>query len=89
VKLSRRKTKLAAKPWITKGILKSIKTKKTLFRKKIKHHNNVEYLQTYKKYNNILTHIKKKSKIMYYKQYLIESKGIFRKLGKLLMRLLV
>ena len=49
VKLSRRKTKLTAKPWITKGILKSIKTKKTLFRKKIKHHNNVEYLQTYKK----------------------------------------
>jgi len=25
-----------------------------LFEKKIKHHNNVEYLQTYKKYNNIL-----------------------------------
>ena len=75
VKLSRRKTKLAAKPWITKGILKSIKTKNRLFRKKIKHHNNVEYLQTYKKYNNILTHIKKKSKIMYYKQNLIESKG--------------
>jgi len=48
VKLSRRKTKLASKPWITKGILKSIKTKNRLFRRKIKHHNNVEYLQTYK-----------------------------------------
>ena len=83
VKLSRRKTKLAAKPWITKGILKSIKTKKRLFRKKIKHHNNAEYLQTYKKYNNILTHIKKKSKIMYYKQNLIESKGNLLKTWKI------
>ena len=83
VKLSRRKTKLAAKPWITKGILKSIKTKNRLFRKKIKHHNNVEYLQTYKKYNNILTHIKKKSKIMYYKQNLIESKGNLSKTWKI------
>ena len=77
MKLSRRKT------WITKGILKSIKTKKRLFRRKIKHHDNVEYLQTYKKYNNILTHIKKKSKIMYYKQNLIESKGNLSKTWKI------
>ena len=83
VKLSRRKTKLASKPWITKGILKSIKTKKRLFRRKIKHHNNVEYLQTYKKYNNIFTHIKKKSKIMYYKQSLTESKGNLSKAWKI------
>jgi len=49
VKLSRRKPKLASKPWITKGILKSIKTKKKrLFRRKIKHQNNAEYLQIYK-----------------------------------------
>jgi len=75
VKLSRRKTKLASKPWITKGILKYIKTKKRLFRRKNKRHNNFEYLQTYKKCNNILTHIKKKNKIMYYKQNLTESKG--------------
>jgi len=61
VKLSRGKTKLVSKPWITKRILKSIKTKKRLFRTQIKHHNNVEYLETYKKYNNILTHIKNKS----------------------------
>jgi len=52
VKLSRRKTKLASTPLTTKGILKSIKTKKRLFRRKIKHHNNAEYLQIYKKYNN-------------------------------------
>ena len=83
MKLSRGKTKLVSKPWITKGILKSIKTKKRLFRKKIKHHNNVEYLQTYKKYNNISTHIKKKSKIMYYKQNIIESKGNLSKTLKI------
>jgi len=74
VKLSRRKTKLASKPWITKGILKSIKTKKT--------HNNAEYLHTYKKDNNILTHIKKKSN-MYYKQNLTESKGNLSKTWKI------
>jgi len=60
---------------MTEGILKSIKTKKRLFRRKIRHHNNVEYLQTYTKYNNILTHIKRKNKIMHYKQNLTESKG--------------
>jgi len=75
-KICRRKTKLASKPWITKGILKSIKTKtKGLFRGKIKHHNNVEYLQTYKKCYKISTHIEEKSKIMHYKQNLTESKG--------------
>ena len=83
VKLSRRKTKLASTPWITKGILKSIKTKKRLFRRKIKHHNNAEYLQIYKKYYNILTHIKKKSKIMYYKQNLIDGKGNLSKTWKI------
>ena len=36
-----------------------------------------------KKYNNILTHIKKKSKIMYYKQNLIESKGNLSKTWKI------
>jgi len=80
VKLSRRKTKLASNPWITKGILKSIKTKKRLFRRKIRHHSNAEYLQIYKKYNNILTHIKK---IMYYKQNLIDSKGNLSKTWKI------
>jgi len=49
VKLSRKKTKLTSKskPWITKSIVKSIKAKKRLFRKKSKHHNNIEYLQTH------------------------------------------
>jgi len=79
VKLPRRKTKLASKPWITKGILKSIKAQKRLFRRKIKHHKNVEYLQTYKKYNNI------KEKSCTISKISQKVKGIFRKRGKLLM----
>jgi len=79
-----------SQPWIIKVLLKSIKTKNSSFRRKIRHHNNVEYLQTYKKYNNILTYIKKKSKIMNYKQNLTESKGDLSKTWKkLLMRLLI
>jgi len=50
---------------------------------KIKHHNNVECLQAYKKYNNILMHIKKKSKTTYYKQNLTESKGNLSKTWKI------
>ena len=61
-KLSRKETKRLSKPWLTKGILISVRTKNRLFRRRINHHNNIEYLIAYKKYNNILTHVKKKVK---------------------------
>ena len=42
------------KPWLTKGILNSIKTKNKFFRKSYKQ-NNVQLTTFYKKYSNKLT----------------------------------
>ena len=51
VKLSRRKTKLAAKPWITKGMLKSIKTKNVYLERKL---NTITMLNICKSIKNII-----------------------------------
>ena len=66
-KLSKSKLKLKLKPWITKGILKSIRYKNRLYKKLCK--NNFKdklKLQEYKTYRNKLTKIKTISKKMYY-----------------------
>lgn len=63
--MSRREKRLSNKPWITKGILNSIKTKNRLFRSHFKSNDpSKKYL--YKKYLNKLTHIKFKAKQNYY-----------------------
>ena len=68
----RRKTN--HKPWLTKGILNSIKTKNKLFRKSYKQ-NNVQLTTFYKKYSNKLTTVKRTAKQQYYQSQL----SIFRK----------
>jgi len=70
-KLSKSKLKLQLKPWITKGILKSIRYKNKLYKKLCK--NNFDdklKLQEYKTYRNKLTKIKTISKKMYYEKRL-------------------
>ena len=57
--------KLSLKPWITKGIYTSIKTKNRLFRTCYKHGDSNKLL-LYKSYSNKLTHLKKISKRQYY-----------------------
>jgi len=51
-RMSRREKRLSEKPWITPGILKSIKTKNKLFRKLFKS-NDFNNKIFYKKYLNI------------------------------------
>ena len=63
--LSRREQRLSNKPWITKGILISIKTKNKLFRQYFKS-NDPAKKNFYKKYLNKLTHIKFHAKRSYY-----------------------
>ena len=53
------------KPWITKGILISIKAKNELFRRYFKS-NDADKKDFYRKYLNILTHIKYHAKRNYY-----------------------
>ena len=52
IKLSRKLTELASKPWITKGLLNSVKTKNKLY-KKAMNSGIASELQKYKKFNNI------------------------------------
>ena len=63
--MSRREIKLNAKPWVTKGILISIKTRNRLFKSCYQYLDPVK-IQYYKKYHNELTHIKALAKQQHY-----------------------
>lgn len=63
--ISRKQYKIGKNPWITKGILKSIKHKNKLYTKYLKSKSQ-NILLTYKKYRNKLTHIKEMSKHNHY-----------------------
>ena len=62
---NKRQQKQKLKPWLTKAILKSIKTKNKLYTKCYKQ-NNPELIAYYKKYLNKLTFIKRLAKEQYY-----------------------
>ena len=67
-KLSRREAKLKKKPWITKGLLKSIKTRNKMFITLCKQNFADKTLHLkYKKYRNLLTRLQDKAKINYYR----------------------
>ena len=68
-----RKKKLGDKPWITKGILISIKTKNNLFRRSFKS-MGVDKKAFYRKFLNKLTHMKYHGKRNYYEN-LIKTKN--------------
>ena len=67
-KLSKRKAKLLSKPWITKGILISIKRKNTLY-KLYMNSKNAYYFSKYKFYRNKIKHLILLSKKSYYSNY--------------------
>ena len=87
VKLSRRQKRLQAKPWITTGILNSIKTKQKLH--KSHYLSNISAKKSfYKRYTNILTRVKNLSKKIHYDDCLSSSKKDPRKTWKILGELL-
>ena len=51
--LSKKEANLKIKPWITKGILKSIKVRDRLYKKYLSKKSNI-YLQKYKQYRNLI-----------------------------------
>ena len=80
IKLSRKEKKLKLKPWITRGILNSIKTRNRLYKEVCSSKfRDTDLLKFYKKFRNKLSHIKERSKRQYYEKLLLESKGDSRK----------
>ena len=63
--ISQSKQKQFSKPWITNGILKSIKTKQGMYRTHFLSNNPVKIAE-YKKYANKLNYLKTVSKRVYY-----------------------
>ena len=72
-KLSRRQRKLSLKPWITPGLLKSIKKKQLLYKSHFINGNSIQKCY-YKKYSNKLTRLKFMSKQLYFKDQFEKSK---------------
>ena len=65
-KISNKRKRNPDKPWITKGIKKSVRTKFKLY-KKAKKTKNQRNWSSYSKYLNVLTKTKYKAKCIYYK----------------------
>ena len=70
-KLSKKEIKNNIKPWLTKGILNSIKIKNKWLKKFINSKNNLHY-KTYKTYRDKLNSLIRISKRNYYKTYFTE-----------------
>ena len=65
-KISNKQSKMQKKPWLTKGLIKSLKIKNKLYKKSIKT-STVDNTQEYKKYRNKLNHLIQITKKRYYK----------------------
>ena len=77
--MSRKAQKTAAKPWITKGIRKSIQIKNYLMKKSCKTKDStkkVELDAKHKKYKNLLTNLTRKSKDSHYKTFFDENNAL-------------
>ena len=86
-RLSRKQAKLARKPWITKGILISIKKKNFMFKTHFINGNTIEkYL--FRRYSNILTKIKTLSKKQHFYTEFAKNKTNARKTWEIIRSVL-
>jgi hypothetical protein len=79
----RSKARQFSKPWITSGILKSIKTKHKMYRSHF-FSNDIEKVTIYKKYSNKLNKIKSTSKVNYYNAQFEKCKNNLKATWKLI-----
>ena len=77
--VSRKMNKQRLKPWITKGILKSISIKNKHYKKFLKTKKSIWY-QKYKYYRDLINHLIRKSKKSYYASYFDKSQNNSKKL---------
>ena len=80
-KRSRKESKLKAKPWITKGLLKSIHRKNCMYKKCVNSKCTVKW-DEYKMYRNKLIHLKNSAKKLYYQDIIRKNKQNTAKLWK-------
>ena len=77
-RMSRKQRKLARKPWISKGILTSIRKKNSMFQTHFITGNTVEK-NFFRRYSNMLTKIKSLSKkIYYYSEFVSNKKNLHK-----------
>ena len=81
--MSKRKSKLLTKPWITQGLLKFIKTKSKLYKAFLRNPSSLRHAQ-HKQYRNKLNHLFKISKCSYYNCKIESSKNNLKAVWKLL-----
>ena len=84
----KRSSKKPQNPWITKGILKSIKKRNTFYKTSLKDPSQAN-INKYKQYRNKLTSIIKTSKQMYFSNKFEHSRGNMSATWKILMMYLV
>jgi len=80
-RLSKREIKQQSKPWITKGIITSIRIKNSFYRKFMKSKSSY-YYNKYKFYRNRVNRIVKISKTKYYNKFFDDSKTNIRKVWR-------
>ena len=84
-KTTNKEHKLKIKPWITKGILKSIKIRDRIFNNFTKAKNNILKTQlhnNYKYYRNSIVNLIKKNKKQFYDKYFAENNKNMRAIWK-------
>ena len=85
--LSKKASKTKLKPWLTKGILKSINVKRSLLKKYDRSKNN-SFLTKYRQYRHLLKKLIKKSKKNYNKIFFSENANNIKKTWKQLNNIL-
>ena len=76
-KLNKAESKLKSKPWLTRGIMTSIKKKKKIYKKFIKVKNSTEkniLYNEFKRYRNLVTILNRISKAKHYHHYFTDHK---------------
>ena len=71
-RLTRREVSLQDKPWITRGILKSMHRRDQLYKRYLVEKNDslkIEIHRNYKKYRNLIVLLLRKSKVLHYRDY--------------------
>ena len=88
-KINKYKLKFKSKPWITLGLQKSISVKNKLLKNFINKDPILkqEFHTNYKKYRNLLSTLKKKSKQAYYDKYFERKWNNIKNTQKVLLRL--
>ena len=77
--VTRKERRLKSKPWVTKGILKSTRTKQKLYKIYLKDKSTQSHSK-YKKYRNLLTRILELSKKLFYHHSIDQSSNNNKKL---------